>query len=55
MNPWMWLLWAVAAAIILFVLTGVAAGVWEAIRKPKRCPRCGYQAGTDVGSFREPS
>lgn len=41
MNPWMWLLWAVVAIIVLFILTVVIAGIWQGIRTPTPCPHCG--------------
>jgi hypothetical protein len=42
MNPWMWLLWAVVAVVVLFVGSAILAGIWQGIRKPTPCRRCGY-------------
>ena len=55
MNPWLWILWAIALLIVLFVASAVIAAVWDAIRKPKACERCGHVPGNDVGPWRKPS
>lgn len=58
MNPFWWIVWAVAVLVILFVASAVAAAVYEGIRdslKPKPCERCGHVPGTDAGHWRKPS
>lgn len=53
MNPWMWLLWAIAAIVILFIASAAFAAVLDGFRKPKPCARCGYDASKgDAGSWR---
>jgi hypothetical protein len=46
MDPWLWLLWALAALVVLFVATAVFAAVVEGLRGTTRrpCPRCGYDS-----------
>lgn len=47
MSPWMWLLWAVVALVILFVASAAFAAVMDGFRKPQPCPRCGYDAAKE--------
>lgn len=42
MSPWMWLLWAVVALVILFVASAAFAAVTDGFRKQKPCARCGH-------------
>lgn len=60
MNPWLWILWAVAVLVIMFVASAAVAAVVDAIREHKAgskpCPRCGFdRAKDDVGSWRPAS
>lgn len=47
MSPWMWLLWAVVVLVILFVGSAGVAAVMDGFRKPKPCPRCGYDGAKE--------
>lgn len=47
MNPWMWLLWAIAAIVILFIASAAFAAVLDGFRKPRPCARCGYDASVE--------
>lgn len=42
MNPWMWLLFAVVAVIVLFIVTVIIAGIVQGMRTGPKCPRCGH-------------
>jgi hypothetical protein len=48
MSPWLWLLWGVAALVILFIASAAFAAIWQGLRetaaesKPRPCPRCGF-------------
>jgi uncharacterized membrane protein len=33
MNPWLWLLWALAALVLLFIGSAAVAGVVESVRR----------------------
>lgn len=52
---------AALAGIVLLVFIAVLVGIFRPEQAAKmdghfdKCPRCGYQAGHDVGSFRKPS
>jgi hypothetical protein len=48
MNPWMWLVWAMAAAVVLFILSAAVAAVIDGFRKPKPCEQCGHLRGEEV-------
>mgnify|MGYP001609128972 CR=1 FL=1 len=47
MNPFLWILWALAALVVLFVVAAVLIGLYEAIRDAVRkpCPHCGRRPG----------
>lgn len=46
MNPFWWLLWALCAIVVAFIASAVYVVVRDGL-KPKPCPRCGYQDGTE--------
>lgn len=45
MNPWMWIVWALAVFVIMFVLSAAVAGAIDAWKKPKPCEKCGHVKG----------
>lgn len=52
MSPWLWLLWAAVAVLVVgglvFVLAAILSGAREAVAKAKAeavCPRCGHPVG----------
>lgn len=49
MNPFLWILWALAAIVVLFVAAAVFSVVYEKIRDVVRdrkpCPHCGRKPG----------
>lgn len=51
MNPFWWILWALAATVALFIIAAVLTVIFEKVRGAitthRPCPRCGYQAGQD--------
>lgn len=52
MNPWMWLLWAIAAIVILFIASACVSVAVDGFRKRQPCARCGYDASKEVGSWK---
>lgn len=56
MNPWMWLLWAIAAIVVLFIAAACVSVAVDGFRKRQPCARCGYDASKgEVGSWRPSS
>lgn len=54
MSPWLWLLWGVAALVILFVASAAFAAIVDVVRKPKPCPRCGFDGTVEDHPPRTP-
>lgn len=50
MNPFWWILWALAAIVVLFVAAAVFSVVYEKFRDVagKPCPHCGRKRGENV-------
>lgn len=52
MNPFWWILWALAAGITLFVVAAMLSVVYEnvrdVVRDRKPCPHCGRKPGDDA-------
>lgn len=45
MNPWMWLLFVLAAALVLFIVIVLTAGAVKAVRDAAAKPTSMYSAG----------
>jgi hypothetical protein len=47
MSPFLWLLWAVCAFVLLVVITAMVFVIRDSFLAHKPCPRCGYEPGVE--------